>query len=102
MRRTGFFIFTLILAIGLSAAPALADGAKLYKSCSGCHGSDGSKKALGVSPSLKGQSAEELEKKMLGYKDGSYGGDKKVIMTNTLKRFSPDQIKTLADHIAGF
>ncbi|WP_126381206.1 c-type cytochrome [Desulfovibrio ferrophilus] len=93
---------TVVMISALAAATAFADGGELYKRCAGCHGADGSKQAMGVSAPLKGQCSEDLEKKMLGYLDGSYGGAKKMIMTNTLKKLSPEQIKELADHIAGF
>jgi cytochrome c len=69
-----------IIAIGLStvfattlfAAAAMADGAALYGACKGCHGADGSKTAMNVSPALKGQSADDLLAKLKGYKDGTY------------------------------
>jgi len=35
---------------------------KLYDKCKSCHGEDGSKKALGTSNSLKGQSKEDIIK----------------------------------------
>ncbi len=63
------------LAFGISAAVA-ADGAALYKSCVGCHGADGSKQ------------------------DGSYGGEKKAVMTNLVKRYSDEEMKAMADYMS--
>ena len=91
------------LMVALSAAFAGAvDSAKLYKRCQGCHGADGSTLAMGVGAPLKGQSSDELYTKMMGYMDGSYGENKKAIMTNILKRLSDEEIKALSDYIAAF
>ncbi len=90
------------LLLGTSLYAFSEDGASLYKACQGCHGAQGERPAMGVSLPLKGQSAEDLTKKMHGYKDGTYGESKKAIMVNLLKRFSDEQIVMLADHIAKF
>lgn len=90
------------LLFGSSLVAFSQDGASLYKSCQGCHGAQGEKMAMGVGHPLKGQSAEDLLKKMHGYKDGSYGDGKKAVMENMLKRFDDAQLKALADHIATF
>lgn len=87
------------LAFGISAAVA-ADGAALYKSCVGCHGADGSKVAMGVGQAVKGQKADELFKKLKGYADGSYGGAKKAVMTNLVKRYSDEEMKAMADYMS--
>ncbi|SKA63769.1 c-type cytochrome [Desulfobaculum bizertense] len=82
---------------------AQADAHKLYKSkCAGCHGQNGEKLALGAGVPLKGHSAADLEKMMKGYLDGTYGGNKKTIMVNILKKLSPEEISGLAKHIEGF
>ncbi len=91
----------LLFASGVCAFAA-EDGASLYKACQGCHGAEGEKLPMGVGHPIKGQSAEDLDKKMHGYKDGSYGDSKKAIMTNIVKRLTDEQIKALADHMAAF
>lgn len=90
------------LVVGATAMVSAKDGATLYKMCGGCHGADGSKLAMGTGVPLKGQSADELYTKMQGYKEGSYGMAKKRIMQNLVKRLNDTDMKTLADHIAGF
>lgn len=90
----------LVFGAGLSAAAA--DGAELYKPCIGCHGTDGSKAAMGVATPVKGQTADELYKKLKGYVDGSYGAERKAMMTNAVKKFSDDDLKALADHMSKF
>ena len=86
------FVFAASMAIA-------ADGAEMFKSsCAGCHGADGSKSAGGTAP-LKGQKSEDVVKMLKGYKDGSFGGDKKAIMENVVKKHSDDELKQLADYI---
>ncbi len=93
-----FCILTSGLLLFAGTALYAADGAALYKACAGCHGADGSKKTAESAP-LKGQSAEEILKKLNGYADGSYGGKQKAMMTNIAKKHSADDLKTLADYI---
>lgn len=88
------------LSFGLAVSGVAADGAALYKSCIGCHGADGSKAAMGSAKPVKGQGAEELYKKMKGYADGSYGGERKVMMTNAVKKYSDEELKALADYMS--
>lgn len=74
----------------------------LYKRCKGCHGDDGSKNALGVSNPLKGQSKEEIIRKLNGYKDGTYGGAKKSVMVSQAKILTDTDIDSLAEYISKF
>lgn len=90
---------SLVLCFGVTAAFAV-DGAALYKTrCAKCHqdGSQSSRAGGGVV--LKGQSSEEIEMKLNGYLDGTYGGKKKAIMARMLSRVSAEEIKALADYI---
>jgi len=102
MKRFFSILSVLVLVVSFSVAAGAADGLKLYARCAGCHGADGSKQAMGVSAALKGQSAADLEKKLQGYADGTYGGAKKMIMVGAAKKLSAEEIKTLAEFIAGF
>lgn len=102
MKKCIALLSALVMVCALMGVSSFAAGPDLYARCAGCHGADGSKQAMGVSHVLKGQSAADLEKKMHGYVDGSYGGAKKAIMTNALKTLSPEQIKELAAQIAAF
>lgn len=86
---------TLFMCTVAVAAHA-ADGAALYKSaCASCHGAAGEK---GNAP-LKDLPADELLQKLKGYGDGSYGGAKKAVMINVVKKHSDEELKAVADHI---
>ena len=45
-----------------------------------------------------GQSAADLLKKLEGYKDGSFGAQRKLVMENVVKQLSDEQLKSLADY----
>ena len=78
---------------------AAADAAEMYKSaCAGCHGADGSKSAGGTTP-LKGQKADAVLKMLEGYAAGTFGGSKKAIMENIVKKHSAEELKSLSDYI---
>ena len=47
---------------------------------------------------IKGQSAADLLKKLEGYKDGSFGAQRKLVMENVVKQLSDEQLKSLADY----
>lgn len=46
----------------------------------------------------QGQSAADLLKKLEGYKDGSFGAQRKLVMENVVKQLSDEQLKSLADY----
>jgi len=104
MKRIIAITLTTVFAATLFAAAAMADGAALYGSCKGCHGADGSKTAMNVSPALKGQSADDLLTKLKGYKDGTYMIQEKTapMMTKFVQKMSDEEMKSLADYIATF
>ena len=79
---------------------AAVDGAKLYKKCSACHGSDASKAALGKSQKIKGWSADKLKNAINGYKDGSYGGAMKSLMKSQVASLSDLETEALAQYIS--
>lgn len=95
MKKIASFLSLMIFALSISAAYA-ADGAALYKSaCAGCHGEAGEK---GNAP-LKDQGPDALLTKLKGYADGSYGGEKKAVMVNVVKKHSEEELKAVSDHI---
>lgn len=82
-----------------AAALFAADGAAIYGKCAACHGKDGKNTAIsGVA--LSGDAAS-IEKKLHGYKDGSFGGAKKAMMAPQAASLSDADIKAVAAHIAG-
>ena len=69
--------------------------------CTGCHGTDFEKKAMGASKIVKDMKQEDIVKALTGYKDGSYGGDKKMMMKGQVAKLSEADIKEIATAIAG-
>jgi cytochrome c len=97
MKKTiGFIVFLTTVSVAFAAA----DGAALYAKCKGCHGADGSKKALGVSEVIKGQPAKDIEADLKAYQAGTGGGAKKAIMQSQVAKLTPEEIKALAEYIA--
>lgn len=89
-------------AVKQETSVAKKDGSALYKSCAACHGADGSKVALGKSEVIKGWSAQKTVDALNGYKDGTYGGAMKGLMSGQVKNLSSQDIEALAEHIAKF
>lgn len=74
----------------------------LYTACEGCHGTDGSKIPMaGVTP-LKGQTKDEIFTKLKGYRERTYGGVKKNMMTGQVSKMSDAELGKLAEKISGF
>lgn len=96
------FVCAIMFSFAMSApyaAQANEDGAALYKkSCAGCHGANGERK-VGGSEALHGKSSAEIEKMLLGYKDGSFGGKQKGTMQNVMKKLSDEQTKAVSDFV---
>jgi cytochrome c len=91
-----------ILAVFL-AAQAVADGGATYnKMCITCHGPDGTETKKSGGHPLKGLSAEDVQKKLSGYQDGTYGGPMKKVMQAMVKRLSPEDITEIAKYVSGF
>lgn len=90
----------ILLAMALSAATLMAaDGAALFAKCSGCHGKDGKNTAM-AGVVVAGQSADTLATKLTGYKNGSFGGAKKGMMTPAVASLSDGDIKALAAYMS--
>ncbi|MGE0738555.1 c-type cytochrome [Sulfurimonas sp.] len=87
-------------AVVAQVAEASIDAAALYQVCSGCHGVDGSKVALGKSQVIKGWSAKKISDALHGYKNGTYGGAMKGLMGAQVSKLSDAQIEALAEHIS--
>lgn len=91
------FLLGLCLCLAVAAvyaAPALsADGKELYTKCQGCHGPDASKL-------IKSKSEPDILKALHGYKDKTYGGDRKAMMENIVKNMSDEDMKAVADYMS--
>ena len=88
------FAVTLMTALCFSASLVhgqdTAAGEKTFKAkCAGCHGADAAGKAAVKSPSIKGKSAEDIQK---------------VISTSkkhaSLKKLTPDEVNNIAAYLA--
>ena len=91
----------LALTILLAGFTTLsADGASDFKKCTGCHGVNAEKSALGKSKIIAGWSKDKLKNSLNGYKDGSYGGSMKMLMKGQVVSLSSSQIDALADYIS--
>ena len=70
------------------------------KGCTGCHGADFEKSAMGKSKIVKDMSKADIETALKGYKDGSYGGAMKMIMKGQASKMSDADITTFASSFA--
>jgi cytochrome c553 len=76
------------------------DAAKLFVSCSSCHGTHAEKKALGKSHIIAGWKASKIETALKGYQDGSYGGAMKGVMKAQASKLTNKEITALAEYIS--
>jgi len=67
--------------------------------CTGCHGKDFEKPALGKSKVVKDMTKADIEKALNGYKDGSYGGAMKGMMKGQVAKLSAEDIKAIAEKV---
>lgn len=77
-------------------------GIDLYVKCAACHGKNGEKKALGTSQVIKGWSVEQTVSSLKGYKNKTYGGSMKTVMTSQVVTLSDEDIDAVAQLIATF
>ena len=88
MKKVLIVFSAVMLLSSFCVAFADGDAANLFKThCQGCHGADGGR-----------QTAADLLKKLEGYKDGSFGAQRKLVMENIVKQLSDEQLKSLADY----
>jgi cytochrome c553 len=77
------------------------DNAKtLFLKCSGCHGQKGELHALGKSQMINEWDEAKIESALLGYKNGTYGGNMKGIMIGQVMQLSETDIKSLSKYIS--
>lgn len=70
-----------------------------YAKCVACHGANGEKVALGKSKIMKDMTKAEIVTALKGYKDGSYGGAMKALMTGQVASLSDADIEAIAEQI---
>ncbi|TLP35770.1 c-type cytochrome [Arcobacter arenosus] len=83
----------------LSAILAGAAFANPYAKCVACHGANGEKVALGKSKIMKDMTKQEIIDSLKGYKDGTYGGPMKAVMTPQVAGLSDADIQAIAEKI---
>jgi len=71
------------------------------KGCTGCHGADFGKAAMGKSKIVKDMTKDEIVSALKGYKDGSYGGPMKGVMKGQALKMSDDDITAFAGSFGG-
>lgn len=77
------------------------DNAKtLYMKCVGCHGQNGEVHALGKSQKINEWDEVKIENALLGYKNGTYGGNMKGVMKAQVMNLSEADIKSLSTYIS--
>ena len=91
--------------IKVMALSSLLAASALYgastSACTGCHGQNFEKPALGKSKVVKDMSKEDIVKALKGYKDGSYGGAMKGMMKGQVASLSDADIDAIASSIKG-
>jgi len=82
-------------------APILhkSEGEILFQKCASCHGSKGEKSALNKSQIILGWDAIQITVALVGYKEGTYGGDMKGLMQTQVKNLSDEDIAKIAAYI---
>lgn len=85
-----------IVALGATTALMAAVNAG---ACTGCHGSDWSKVALGKSKVVSDMTHAEIAESLIGYKDGSYGGPMKGMMKGQVAKYSNAELEAFAQTI---
>ncbi len=95
----------MIKVLKLLTVGSLIASSSLYavstSACAGCHGTNFEKKAMGKSKIVKDMSKDDIVKALKGYKDGSYGGAMKAMMTGQVASLSDADMESIADSIKG-
>ena len=84
--------------VALTATTALMAGVNAG-ACTGCHGADWSKAALGKSKNVAEMSHADIAAALKGYKDGSYGGPMKGLMKGQVAKYSDADLDAFAQTI---
>lgn len=89
--------YVWVLWLTLSALHGATAGMKVYgKGCVECHGDDGKDLSVSAKP-IAGSSG--VYDKLIGYKNGTYGGEQKATMQEALKGLNDASLKAVAEYI---
>jgi len=84
--------------VALTATTALMAGVNAG-ACTGCHGADWSKKALGKSLDVSQMTHADIAAALKGYKDGTYGRAMKGLMKGQVAKYSDADLDAFAQTI---
>jgi len=84
--------------VALGATTVLMAGVNAG-ACTGCHGADWSKVALGKSKVVSEMSHADIAASLKGYKDGTYGGPMKAMMKGQVAKYSDAELEAFAQTI---
>ena len=76
------------------------DAKTLFIKCAGCHGQKGEKKALAQSQIIQGWDKQKVSDAIHGYKNGTYGGSMKALMSSQVSNLSETEIDAIAEYIS--
>jgi len=86
---------TLVLGLSFGLLNASVNGT----GCTGCHGVNWDKKALGKSLKVSEMTNSEIEKALIGYKEGTYGGQMKGLMKGQVNKYSNKEMSDFSKTI---
>ncbi|MCW8895854.1 MAG: cytochrome C [Sulfurimonas sp.] len=86
------------IVVALTATTTLMAGVNAA-ACTGCHGADWSKKALGKSLNVAEMTKADIAAALIGYKDGSYGREMKGMMKGQVAKYSDADLEAFAQTI---
>ncbi len=84
--------------VALTASTALM-AAVNAGACTGCHGADWSKAALGKSKNVAEMTHADIAAALKGYKAGTYGGPMKGLMAGQVAKYSEAELDAFAQTI---
>ncbi len=87
-----------VAAVGSLLAASALYGVNMT-ACTGCHGKQFEKHAMGKSKIVKDMSQDEIIAALKGYKNGTYGGAMKAMMKGQVANLSDEDIKAIATDI---
>ena len=87
----------LSLILSVSAVFAASPGMKVYgKACVECHGDNGKEVSV-AGKEIAG--SKDVLTKLVGYKNGTFGGEQKATMQASLAPLSDDELKEVAAYV---
>ncbi|MDD2653104.1 MAG: cytochrome C [Sulfurimonas sp.] len=85
--------------VALTASTLVMADAVNAGACTGCHGADWSKPALGKSKNVSAMSKADIATALKGYKAGTYGGPMKGLMAGQVAKYSDAELDAFAQTI---